>query len=128
MPPELHGPAHPFGEYRPPHPQAGVDLDHRLFRAVAESRPVAAAPDSGGGDPDHRKGLKKPGLFASTVFDYVEYYGREDREAIKTLLTARYLKGWNEGDADMVANAFAKEDAGADNPSFSNTSTNVKSM
>lgn len=33
-------------------------------------------------DPDHRKGLKKPGLFASTVFDYVEYYGREDREAI----------------------------------------------
>lgn len=33
-------------------------------------------------DPDFRKGLKKPGVFASTVFDYVDHFGHRDREAI----------------------------------------------
>jgi hypothetical protein len=33
-------------------------------------------------DPDFRKGLKKPGLFASTVYDYVDRYGHEHEEAI----------------------------------------------
>ena len=33
----------------------------------------------------------------------------DDRKAITTLLMDRYLKGWNEGDADMIANAFAKD-------------------
>jgi len=33
----------------------------------------------------------------------------DDREAITRLLMDRYLKGWNEGDADMIANTFAKD-------------------
>jgi len=33
----------------------------------------------------------------------------DDRKAITALLMDRYLKGWNEGDADMIANAFAKD-------------------
>lgn len=33
----------------------------------------------------------------------------DDRQAITALLMDRYLKGWNEGDADMIANAFAKD-------------------
>ena len=33
----------------------------------------------------------------------------DDRKAITVLLMDRYLKGWNEGDADMIANAFAKD-------------------
>lgn len=32
--------------------------------------------------PDYRGGLKKKGLFATTVDSYVDYYGRVDREAI----------------------------------------------
>jgi len=33
-------------------------------------------------DPAFRKGLKKPGLFAATVYDYVDRYGHEHEEAI----------------------------------------------
>lgn len=33
----------------------------------------------------------------------------EDRKAITLLLMDRYLKGWNEGDADMIANTFAED-------------------
>ena len=33
-------------------------------------------------DPAFRKGLKKPGLFASTVYDFVDRYGHEHEEAI----------------------------------------------
>ena len=33
-------------------------------------------------DPDYRMGLKKPGLFASTCFEFVEFFGRPDREVI----------------------------------------------
>lgn len=33
-------------------------------------------------DPAFRKGLKKPGLFASTVYDYVDHFGHEQEEAI----------------------------------------------
>jgi len=32
-----------------------------------------------------------------------------DRKAITALLMDSYLKGWNEGDADMIANTFAKD-------------------
>jgi uncharacterized protein (TIGR02246 family) len=33
----------------------------------------------------------------------------DDRKAITVLLIDHYLKGWNEGDADMIANTFAKD-------------------
>lgn len=33
----------------------------------------------------------------------------DDRKAITVLLMDRYLKGWNEGNADMIANTFAKD-------------------
>lgn len=33
-------------------------------------------------DPDYRQGLKKPGLFATTCYRYVDHYGRPDREII----------------------------------------------
>jgi len=33
-------------------------------------------------NPTYRKGLKKPGLFATTVYDYVDRYGNEEEEAI----------------------------------------------
>jgi hypothetical protein len=33
-------------------------------------------------DPDFRSGLKKPGLFASTVYRFVDHFGHIDREAI----------------------------------------------
>lgn len=33
-------------------------------------------------DPDYRQGLKKPGLFASTCYEFVNHFGRPDREII----------------------------------------------
>jgi hypothetical protein len=33
-------------------------------------------------DPEFRMGLKRPGLFATTCYEFVEYFGRPDREVI----------------------------------------------
>ena len=33
-------------------------------------------------DPEYRKGLKKPGLFATTCYRFVDHFGRPDREVV----------------------------------------------
>ena len=49
-----------------------VGSEERCFAEIVDSMT----------DPEFRQGLKKPGLFASTCLQYVEHFGRPDREAI----------------------------------------------
>ncbi len=53
----------------------------RLMKVGNETREFAEIVDSLS-DPDFRQGLKKPGLFATTVYRYVDHFGRPDRETV----------------------------------------------
>jgi hypothetical protein len=53
----------------------------RTMKVGGETRCFAEMVDSLT-DPDFRKGLKKPGLFGSCVYAYVDHFGRPDRETV----------------------------------------------